>query len=92
METVLDAVSVEAQRGHMLHLQFENGEGRLFDMSGILDKKPFTVLKDARLFAMASVENGTVVWPEESILHRRRCTTGQRSPEKMRQTVQPPGR
>ena len=63
METVLDAVSVEAQRGHMLHLQFENGEGRLFDMSGFLDKKPFTVLKDARLFAMASVENGAVVWP-----------------------------
>lgn len=63
METVLDVVSVEAQPGHMLHLQFENGEGRLFDMSGFLDKKPFTVLKDARLFAMASVENGTVVWP-----------------------------
>ena len=63
METVLDVVSVEAQPGYMLHLQFENGERRLFDMSRILDKKPFTVLKDARLFAMASVENGTVVWP-----------------------------
>lgn len=63
METVLDVVSVEAQPGYMLHLQFENGEGRLFDMSGFLDKKPFTILKDARLFAMASVENGTVVWP-----------------------------
>lgn len=63
MEILLDVVSVEVRPGHVLHLEFENGEKRLFDMSGYMDKKPFSQLKGTPLFEMASVENGTVVWP-----------------------------
>ncbi len=63
METLLDVVKVEAKSNYLLHLEFENGEKRIFDMSPYLDKKPFVQLKGSPLFAMASVDYGTVVWP-----------------------------
>jgi hypothetical protein len=33
METLLDIVKVEAKLGYLLHLEFENGEKRIFDMN-----------------------------------------------------------
>ncbi len=63
MEVLLDGVKVEAKPDYVLHLEFENGEKRMFDMSPYLDKKPFVPLKDTLLFARASVDYGTVVWP-----------------------------
>jgi hypothetical protein len=63
MEVLLDIVKVEVKPNYVLHLEFENGEKRIFDMSPYMDKKPFAQLKGSPLFAKASVEYGTVVWP-----------------------------
>jgi hypothetical protein len=63
MELLLDVVSVQAQSDYKLLLEFENGEKRIFDMSGLIDKKPFKKLKSSSLFQQASVAYGTVIWP-----------------------------
>jgi hypothetical protein len=63
MEALLDVVKVEAKPGYKLFLEFENGEKRVFDMTPYMDKKPFAQLKGSPLFAKASVDCGTVVWP-----------------------------
>jgi hypothetical protein len=63
MELLLDVVKVEAKADYKLHLEFENGEKRIFDMSTYMDKKPFVQLKGSPLFASASIDYGTVVWP-----------------------------
>ena len=63
METLLDVVSVVAQKDHTLLLVFENGEKRRFDMKPFLDQKPFSRLKGSPLFLRATVAHGTVVWP-----------------------------
>ncbi|RPJ39452.1 MAG: DUF2442 domain-containing protein [Planctomycetaceae bacterium] len=60
---MLDVVSVVAQEDHTLLITFENGERRRFDMKPLLDKKPFSRLKDSPLFMKATVAYGTVVWP-----------------------------
>jgi hypothetical protein len=63
METLLDVVSVAAQKDHTLLIVFENGETRRFDMKPLLDKKPFSRLKNSPLFVKATVAHGTVIWP-----------------------------
>jgi len=63
METLLDVVSVTAQKDYTLLLVFENGAKRRFDMKPLLDKKPFSRLKNSPLFLKAKVAYGTVVWP-----------------------------
>lgn len=63
MEVLLDIVKVTVEPDYMLLIEFENGEKRVFDMSPYMDKEPFVQLKGSPLFAMASVEYGTVVWP-----------------------------
>ncbi len=63
MEILLDVVEVKAGQDYRLHLEFENGEKRIFDMAPYLDKKPFAHLKSLPQFAMATVDYGTVVWP-----------------------------
>jgi len=63
MEVLLDVVKVKASPDYKLHLEFENGEKRIFDMSPYMDRKPFAQLKGSPLFAKASVDYGTVVWP-----------------------------
>ena len=65
MEALLDVIAVEAKPNYLLHLEFENGEKRIFDMSPYMDKKPFVQLKGSPLFAMAFVDYGTVVWPNK---------------------------
>ncbi len=62
MDQLLDVISVKAKSDYLLELQFENGEYRLYDMTPIIDKKPFNRLKNASFFA-AHVDYGTVVWP-----------------------------
>ncbi|MEK6748657.1 MAG: DUF2442 domain-containing protein [Pseudomonadota bacterium] len=63
MDVLLDVVQVEVGADYTLILDFENGERRIFDMQPYMDKKPFMKIKDARLFAQARVDYGTVVWP-----------------------------
>ena len=63
MGMLLDVVRVDAKPDYTLLLEFENGEKRVFDMTPLMDKKPFVQLKDSPLFTLASVDYGTVVWP-----------------------------
>jgi hypothetical protein len=63
METLLDVVSVTAQKDHTLLIVFENSEKRRFDMKPLLDKKPFPRLKNSSLFMKAMVAHSTVIWP-----------------------------
>ena len=63
MTDLLDVVHVHPQNGYVLSLEFENGECRLFDMTYLMDKKPFSRLKEKALFDLAFIDYGTVVWP-----------------------------
>jgi hypothetical protein len=63
METLLDVISVAAQEDYTLLLVFENGEKRRFDMKPLLDRKPFSRLRNLPLFMKATVAFGTVTWP-----------------------------
>lgn len=63
MDELLAVVKVEAKPDYILYMEFENGEKRLFDMSPLMDKKPFDQLRGPSRFAMAYVDYGTVVWP-----------------------------
>lgn len=60
---LLDVVSVVAQEDSTLLIVFENGENRRFDMKTLLEKKPFSKLKNLSLFMKATIGCGTVVWP-----------------------------
>ena len=50
MNLLLDVTKVTAKPGYVLELEFENGEYRLFDMSYLMDKKPFNRLKESNAF------------------------------------------
>ncbi len=63
METLLDVTQVKVLSDYRLHLEFENGEHRIFDMAPYMDKLPFVRLKGTSLFALAKIDYGTVVWP-----------------------------
>lgn len=63
MEILLDVLSVKPTKDFRLHLEFENGEKRIFDMTPLLGKKPFVRLKGSPLFLAARVDYGTVCWP-----------------------------
>ncbi len=63
MEDLLDVVKVNAKNDFTLELEFENGEQRRFDMKPYLRKKPFHRLTSSGVFACASIDYGTVVWP-----------------------------
>ena len=60
---MLDVVKVEVKPNHLLWLEFENGEWRVFDMNPFLENGVFRQLQDSRLFSTAHVDYGTVVWP-----------------------------
>lgn len=62
MKELLDIVKVKPYANYQLLLEFENGEKRLFDMTSIIDNRPFNRLKGS-IFMAARVEYGTVVWP-----------------------------
>jgi len=63
MIDLLDVVCVYPKNDYTLLLEFENGEFRLFDMTYLMDKKPFCRLKEKALFDLAFIDYGTVVWP-----------------------------
>ena len=60
---LLDVVNVKPLSGYILELEFENGEMRLFDMSSLMNKRPFDRLKASGAFLAAHIDYGTVVWP-----------------------------
>lgn len=64
MEILLDVVAVKATKDYRLHLEFENGEKRIFDMTPLMGKRPFIRLRESTLFLAARVDYGTVCWPD----------------------------
>jgi len=64
MKPLLDVISVITHNDYTLELVFENREKCLFDMKPFFDKKPFNKLSNSPLFFKASVQYGTVVWPD----------------------------
>ena len=54
--------SVSAMPDYQLHLVFDNGEARLFDMKPYLGKGVFAALADEQLFRSASISFDTVQW------------------------------
>jgi hypothetical protein len=63
MDILLDVKTVKATKDYLLHLEFENGEKRIFDMTPLLGKPPFVKLKGSPQFLAARVDYGTVCWP-----------------------------
>lgn len=63
MDTLLDVISVRATHEYLLYLEFENGEKKIFDMTYLMDKRPFERLKGSPLFLAARIDYGTVCWP-----------------------------
>jgi len=59
---------VEARPGHKLHVGFENGEARLFDVTPYLDKGVFQELRDEAYFQCVRPVWGGVEWPHEQDL------------------------
>ena len=62
---LLDVVRVKPQPGYRLHLEFENSEKRIFDVSPYLENGIFCQLKDPSVFYRAYIDGGTVAWPGE---------------------------
>ncbi len=58
-------LKLQAQPGHRLLLNFDDGEARLFDLTPWLDKGVFRALRDSPAFALAQVVDGSVEWPGE---------------------------
>ena len=56
---------VSPQDNYLLHLTFENGEERQFDMKPYLSYPAFAPLAEDGLFMKAHVIHGTVAWNEE---------------------------
>lgn len=57
--------SVKPLPGHKLHLEFSNGEQRIFDVTPFLDKGIFRDLKSDHYFNQVQVAFGAVQWPNE---------------------------
>ena len=59
---LIDVISVQILPNYKLLLKFETGEIKLFNFKPKLDMPVFRKLKNEKLFEMAHVEYGTVVW------------------------------
>lgn len=59
---------VETRPGHRLHVRFENGEERVFDVAPYLDRGVFRELRDETYFRRVRAIRGGVEWPHEQDL------------------------
>ncbi len=57
--------SVKPLADYKLHIEFTNGEQKLFDVSPFLDKGIFQELKDHQYFNKVRVAFGSIEWPNE---------------------------
>jgi hypothetical protein len=64
----LSVKEVKPSSNYLLHLTFENGEKRFFDMKPYLNKGIFTELKDIALFNTVKVSFDTIEWDNEADL------------------------
>ncbi len=57
---------VKPQENYILHITFENGEQRMFDMKPYLDFGIFKELKDIKLFNTVRKSFDTIEWDNEA--------------------------
>ncbi|MBF0103630.1 MAG: DUF2442 domain-containing protein [Desulfobacterales bacterium] len=60
---MIEVNKVEVGADYRLHLIFENGESRVFDMTPYLQYPVFQRLRNSGFFSLARVDYGTVTWP-----------------------------
>ncbi len=58
--------NVKPQDDYLLHLTFENGEERLFDMKPYLEIGIFKELKDTGLFKTVKLSFDSIEWANEA--------------------------
>ncbi len=89
MRKLSDVVRIEYRGGRVFHIVFDDGlEGDL-DFSGYIGKGPiFEPLKDESFFRQATIEGGTIAWPNGAdvapeTLHEKmeRCSDAARVPK-----------
>jgi hypothetical protein len=56
---------VRSVDNYRLHLTFETGEERIFDVTPYLDRGIFASLKDPKVFATVRVVAGSIEWDNE---------------------------
>lgn len=59
-----DVISVTVKDNYVLHVQFETGEARRFDMAPLLHRKCYSALRNKALFATAAPLYGVVTWAD----------------------------
>jgi hypothetical protein len=77
----LGITAVSPLDNYMLHLTFENGEQRWFDMKPYLDCGVFRMLKQPEIFKTVRVYRDTIAWSNEidldpEILYPNSSTVG----------------
>lgn len=60
---MIEVSKVEIGTEYKLHITFNDGERRLFDMAPYLQYPVFQKLKNTAFFSLARVDYGTVTWP-----------------------------
>ena len=60
---MIEVCRVEVSAGHLLLLNFDNGERRCFDMSPYFQYPVFQRLRNPAFFSLARIDYGTVTWP-----------------------------
>jgi hypothetical protein len=59
-----DVVKIEYKGGFVYHVSFDNGKNGDIDLSEYVGKGPvFEPLQDQAFFKKASIEGGTISWP-----------------------------
>ena len=65
MELLRQIIKVVAAENYRLGVTFDTGEDGVFDMTPLLQYPCYRRLKNQDYFALAHVERGTVVWPND---------------------------
>jgi hypothetical protein len=60
---MIEVCEVKAAPDHLLHLVFNTGEERYFDMKPYLEYPVFKRLQNPAFFSLARIDYGTVTWP-----------------------------
>ena len=59
-----DVTSIHYKKGYVFHVEFDNGVAGDIDFAKYLNKGPvFLPLRDKELFRQATIEGGTIAWP-----------------------------
>ncbi len=59
-----DVVSVTIAGEYLLHVRFETGEERRFDVAPLLERKCYSALRNKALFATVAPLYGVVTWAD----------------------------